>query len=1009
MAGFVLQLLRIFLTLTLLLTPLTLAAQSSDGSTQVLSKNLSHDRIYTAASPLTVPISPNRFISFWFENSEDVWGGWTRVMASVSNSDSSWSSPFQINLVSGKQATGVNLLKAYTDNSYRVHVFWSQTNQDSPRCDLYPCWSTYQTLLTLDNLTPQPREFFTPSEGSAQTPIVGFDQHGNGIALFYHNTKLFSLRTGDSVFGRFTEYVAYFKSGQWSPPRVNTVSNNMLWPHRIVIDRAGTATILRQRATGYTLDSAGGVNPGQHELYTQTWSSAAAFGAERSIFKTTYDIRQPSNPLYYISLHIDANDRLLALWGHTEFWANSIGGGQSNIRRRFSSASVNSEWAPQKIIRETPSDVSYMLQEAVSAPDDGGIIAAWGATCTGTGVLITDLSRQGLPCVISRFFDGQEWHDEKVASMPGINLPADSRPEGVFSFTENSSPTHGVFLFASYGSAIPVISARKFTAARGWSQRVVIKEGTHPFLDLTGPSDPSLAVTTEGAIGASFNQTGGFGQAPLRALSVVRGVAIKPDFSPPATPTPTPTSTATPTPTRTLPPTATPTVTATRTATPTLTPVFTATATRTPTPVWTATATVTHTSTPSPTPTRTSTSTPTRTSTPTPTRTTQATATSTPTRTATPTPQASSTPTRVATRTPTATPTPSIISTMTIMPIVECVTEHGDGTYTAYFGSQHSGLKQISIAEQTSSSSETNRVSGATSIITHPALFHPGRSYGTLAARFSRGTVTWELGAYGETPIKASASASSPRCIPVEVTAECRSGTGTSPSYTFGYENRNGFALHVPAGTDNFIAPAPTDRGQPNVFLPGKINGVITVSDHTPTWTLSDRTASATDTLPLCLGSTECSSVSTKDIKRLSLSRLKLLSEAVNRATRRLIMDTSRGIIDPRAELRTAKKARDLRDRAHQTILTIPDTTMSCPALPPSCHDVDQEPALLEVRKLYRLLFRHSSRLYRRLALTSGEKVLQEDRPRLNKNRNAWRKGVEDLQKIPRFIVDCKG
>jgi len=160
--------------------------------------------------------------------------------------------------------------------------------------------------------------------------------------------------------------------------------------------------------------------------------------------------------------------------------------------------------------------------------------------------------------------------------------------------------------------------------------------------------------------------------------------AVPPTVRPPATtapPTevpPTDRPPSTPKPTRTpVPPTATATGILTP---PSRTPTPTSTATNTPVFLNTFTPTPTSTSIPStdtPTPTNTS-APPTATDTPTPTPTTTS---APPTDTSTPTPtNTSAPPTDTPTPTPTNTPAP------TLHPILNCIVDNGDGTFTAFFG-----------------------------------------------------------------------------------------------------------------------------------------------------------------------------------------------------------------------------------------------------------------------------------------------------------------------------------
>jgi hypothetical protein len=274
--------------------------------------------------------------------------------------------------------------------------------------------------------------------------------------------------------------------------------------------------------------------------------------------------------------------------------------------------------------------------------------------------------------------------------------------------------------------------------------------------------------------------------------------------------TPTPTATATST---VVPPTATPTATATATATstvipPTLTPTATATSTSTRVPP-TATPTATATSTPVP-------------------------PTATPTVTATPT--ATATATRTATSTPTRTPTPTPTATRTLpasllVPVVDCLAENGDGTFTAYFGYKNSGSQLIIAAGANNSPSGTNFFSPGTSVNGQTTTFAIGEVKAAFSVNYSGNELTWTLGGPETVAQSVTARAGvSKACAPIEPTLECVDQTGPNAFVAkFGYNNPNGFEMRVSIGNNNRFNPAPADRGQPNGFLSGNITGAVQV------------------------------------------------------------------------------------------------------------------------------------------------------------------------------------
>lgn len=268
--------------------------------------------------------------------------------------------------------------------------------------------------------------------------------------------------------------------------------------------------------------------------------------------------------------------------------------------------------------------------------------------------------------------------------------------------------------------------------------------------------------------------------------------------TPTQTAIPTDTPPPTPTPTETLVPTDTPVPTETLEPTPTETLVPTATATDTPVP---PTATPTETATPQPTDTPTPSPTASETATPAPTNTTMpddtatatplatSTATLVPTDTSTPTPTATPTPTSTPTRTftntavptatftatstlppATATKTPTNTQTATktktpgspIHPIVECVTNNGNGTYTAYFGYKNDNATAMTITVGTN-----NRFTPSPQDRGQPSLFQPGRTpfwpNAAFSVIFDGSNLVWTLtGPDGATRTATASSGSAP-------------------------------------------------------------------------------------------------------------------------------------------------------------------------------------------------------------------------------------------------------
>lgn len=104
-------------------------------------------------------------------------------------------------------------------------------------------------------------------------------------------------------------------------------------------------------------------------------------------------------------------------------------------------------------------------------------------------------------------------------------------------------------------------------------------------------------------------------------------------------------------------------------------------------------------------------------------------------------------------------PTPTPVSAGSVRPIVECVTDNGDGTYTAYFGYHNDGAETVTI-----SVGPRNRVSPAPESRGQPTTFSPGGTApwpnAPFSAVFSGGSLRWMVEGRA-----ATASPDSPRCM----------------------------------------------------------------------------------------------------------------------------------------------------------------------------------------------------------------------------------------------------
>ncbi len=130
------------------------------------------------------------------------------------------------------------------------------------------------------------------------------------------------------------------------------------------------------------------------------------------------------------------------------------------------------------------------------------------------------------------------------------------------------------------------------------------------------------------------------------------------------------------------------------------------------------------------------------------------------------------------------------------------------------------------------------------------------RADGTLLPTGDLGPATFTVKAEDAAGNTASITASyrvvSRRAVAPRVTCVERVGGGWWRA-TFGYDNRNTFALSLPVGQRNRVSPGAADRGQPTSFAPGARGQAFDVSFRdSVTWRLSGTAATARTTGRRC-------------------------------------------------------------------------------------------------------------------------------------------------------------
>ena len=162
---------------------------------------------------------------------------------------------------------------------------------------------------------------------------------------------------------------------------------------------------------------------------------------------------------------------------------------------------------------------------------------------------------------------------------------------------------------------------------------------------------------------------------------------------------------------------------------------------------------------------------------------------------------------------------------------VNCVQPRG-GVYDAVFGYQNDNEASVRIPV-----GERNGFAPAPVARGQVTEFLPGN----VAAAFRvlgipRGTaLTWSVTFAGATVSTTADAAIEERCgeppeivEPIGVFA-CVTSRGSTFDVTFGYLNPNRVAIDLPIGEENRFLPGRFDRGQPSIFLPGRVEDAFTV------------------------------------------------------------------------------------------------------------------------------------------------------------------------------------
>lgn len=202
------------------------------------------------------------------------------------------------------------------------------------------------------------------------------------------------------------------------------------------------------------------------------------------------------------------------------------------------------------------------------------------------------------------------------------------------------------------------------------------------------------------------------------------------------------------------------------------------------------------------------------------------------------------------------TPTPTDEPLQSLSPVLECVDNNGDGTYTAHFG--YNNPNSVAIIVNANDNSD-NRFHPSPQVRNQVTSFQPGRHRFQFEEVFNGNNLVWILNNR-----TATASRNAPACPqPTPTVAlkaispvlECvdENSDGTFTAH-FGYYNRNNFPVDIVPGSDNYFHPQPRQRNQPTTFRPGRSYKDYTevFNGNNLVWTLNKRTATASRNSKRC-------------------------------------------------------------------------------------------------------------------------------------------------------------
>jgi uncharacterized repeat protein (TIGR01451 family) len=172
-----------------------------------------------------------------------------------------------------------------------------------------------------------------------------------------------------------------------------------------------------------------------------------------------------------------------------------------------------------------------------------------------------------------------------------------------------------------------------------------------------------------------------------------------------------------------------------------------------------------------------------------------------------------------------------------------CITAHG-ATYDATFGYTSGESASVTIP-----AGDANHISPSVLQQSQVTAFAPGTTYTAFTVHNipAGTTATWSVTHNGSESADLNDTAAAcgiptGPAEPIGVFVACVENHGSTYDAVFGYENENAEDVTIPVSIANGFSPGKEDRGQPEVFVPGRVREAFTVTgipaSQELTWTL---------------------------------------------------------------------------------------------------------------------------------------------------------------------------